>query len=151
MERIKIRELVRKYGYVLIIGLAGILLMLLPTGEQKEEEAPAQMILEPDMESRLEMILSRVNGAGEVRVMLTEASGEEVLYQTDGEGADTVLVSDAERNEQGLVRTRHPPTYLGAIVVCTGADNAAVRLAMVEAVSNVTGLGSDKITVLKME
>lgn len=151
MERIKIRELVRKYGYVLIIGLAGILLMLLPTGEQKEEEVPAQMILEPDMESRLEMILSRVNGAGEVRVMLTEASGEEILYQTDGEGADTVLVSDAERNEQGLVRTRHPPTYLGAIVVCTGADNAAVRLAMVEAVSNVTGLGSDKITVLKME
>lgn len=151
MERIKIRELVRKYGYVLIIGLAGIVLMLLPTGEQKEEEAPAQMIQEPDMESRLEMILSRVNGAGEVSVMLTEASGEEILYQTDGEGADTVLVSDAERNEQGLVRTRHPPTYLGAIVVCTGADNAAVRLAMVEAVSNVTGLGSDKITVLKME
>lgn len=151
MERIKIRELVRKYGYVLIIGLAGILLMLFPTGEQKEEEVPAQMIQQPDMESRLEMILSRVNGAGEVRVMLTEASGEEVLYQTDGEGADTVLVSDAERNEQGLVRTRHPPTYLGAIVVCTGADNAAVRLAMVEAVSNVTGLGSDKITVLKME
>lgn len=150
LERIKIRELVRKYGYVLVVGLAGIVLMLLPAGEKKEE-APAPQIQEPDMESRLEGILSRVNGAGEVKVMLTEASGEEIFYQTDGDGADTVLISDSDRNEQGLVRTRHPPTYLGAIVVCTGADNAAVRLAMVEAVSNVTGLGSDKITVLKME
>lgn len=149
MERIKIRELVRKYGYVLIIALAGILLMLLPAGEE-QEEAPVQQMV-PDMESRLERILSRVNGAGEVSVMLTEASAEEILYQTDGEGGDTVLVSDSDRNEQGLVRTRQPPTYLGAIVVCTGADDAAVRLAMVEAVSNVTGLGSDKITVLKME
>ena len=83
--------------------------------------------------------------------MLTEASGEEIIYQTDGERADTVLVTDESRREQGLVRTRQPPVYRGAIVVCTGADSAAVRLAIVEAVANVTGLGADKITVLKME
>ena len=40
---------------------------------------------------------------------------------------------------------------MGAIVVCQGGDNATVRLAIIEAVSNVTGLGADKISVLKMK
>jgi len=41
--------------------------------------------------------------------------------------------------------------YRGAVVVCQGGDNASVRLAVVEAVSNATGLTSDRITVLKMK
>lgn len=151
MDRLNIMDWVKKYRYILMVLLAGILLMLLPAGSpapapEEEETAPA-----PDMETRLETILSRIDGAGEVAVMLTEAAGEEILYQTDDQGADTVLVTDSDRNEQGLVRSRQPPVYRGAIVVCAGADSAAVRLAVVEAVSNVTGLGSDKITVLKME
>ena len=36
------------------------------------------------------------------------------------------------------------------LVVCDGAGSAQVRLAIVEAVSAYTGLGSDKITVLTM-
>ena len=151
MDRINLVEFAKKYRYVLLVLLAGIILMLLPSTSEKAESPTEPQAQTPDMEIRLAQILSRIEGAGEVAVMLTEASGEEVLYQTDGDGEDTVLVTDAARNQQGLVRTRHPPAYRGAIVVCAGADNPAVRLAVVEAVSNVTGLGSDKITVLKME
>ena len=43
------------------------------------------------------------------------------------------------------------PVYQGAVVVCEGAERAAVRLAIVEAVSSLTGLGSDKISVIKMK
>ena len=50
-----------------------------------------------------------------------------------------------------MVRTIVPPVYLGAIIVCQGGDSPAVRLAVVEAVSNVTGIGSDRITVEKMK
>lgn len=151
MERINVLEFTRKYRYVLVVLLAGIALMLLPAPMQAQEEPTATEMKAPDLEERLEKILGRIAGAGEVSVLLTQAGAEEILYQTDGEGGDTVLVTDSARNQQGLVRTRYPPTYRGAIVVCSGADNAAVRLAVVEAVSNVTGLGSDKITVLKME
>ena len=38
----------------------------------------------------------------------------------------------------------------GAAVVCEGADDARVRLAVVNAVSAYTGLGSDRITVFTM-
>ena len=39
----------------------------------------------------------------------------------------------------------------GALVVCDGADSASVRLAIIQAVSSLTGLGSNKIAVVKMK
>ena len=107
------------------------------------------------LETRLEDVLSQINGAGQVRVVLTTISQEEMIYQTDqdGEGkrVTTVTVSDGQRNETGLVRQVISPKYRGAVVVCQGADDPVVRLAIVEAVSNATGLGSDRISVLKMK
>ena len=93
--------------------------------------------------------------------MLTESSGEEIIYQTDGDSSqtdssfsnreDTVTITDSQRNEQGLVRQQNPPKYMGAIVVCQGGDKPSVRLAIIDAISKVTGLGADKISVLKMK
>ena len=148
MERLK--AILGKYRYVLLVALAGLALMLLPGGSEEAEPVPAPAV-EQSLESRLEGILSRIDGAGEVRVLLTEEQGGEVLYQTEGEDGKTVLVTGADRSENGLVRTTQPPCYRGAVVVCKGADSAAVRLAVVEAVANATGLGTDRITVLKMK
>ena len=39
----------------------------------------------------------------------------------------------------------------GAVIVCSGADDARVRLDVTNAVAAYTGLGSDKITVMKMK
>jgi len=39
----------------------------------------------------------------------------------------------------------------GAVVVCQGADEAGVRYCVTNAVSAYTGLGSDKIQVIKMK
>lgn len=41
------------------------------------------------------------------------------------------------------------PTYQGAVIVCQGADDPAVCLSVTEAVAVLTGLGSEKITVVK--
>ena len=59
--------------------------------------------------------------------------------------------SDSSRNETGLIRQIIPPVYRGAVVLCQGAENANIRLQIVEAVKSVTGLSSDHITVLKMK
>ena len=148
MDRLK--EFLAKYRYVLLVALAGLALMLFPAGSEEAEPAPT-VAEEVSLESRLESILSRIDGAGEVKVLLTEDRGGEVFYQTEGEDGKTVLISGADRSESGLVRTTQPPSYRGAVVVCRGADSAAVRLAVVEAVANATGLGTDRITVLKMK
>ena len=148
MERLK--SILMKYRYVLLVALAGLALMLLPGGEETAEPVPTAAV-EESLESRLEVILGRIDGAGEVKVLLTEEQGGEIFYQTEGEDGKTVLISGADRSESGLVRTTEAPCYRGAVVVCRGADSAAVRLAVVEAVANATGLGTDRITVLKMK
>ncbi len=153
----------RKYKYAGMILLIGLILLLLPTGNTEEENSTVISVPEKNtlsVEDRLTEILSMISGAGEVRVMLTVSAGEEVMYQTDrdasadekgtDERTDTVTVTDAQRNETGLVRQINPPTYLGAVVVCQGADDPLVRLAVTEAVSKITGLGTDKIFVVKM-
>ena len=113
------------------------------------------------MEESLTQILQTVAGAGKVRVLLSMATGEETVYQTDientstsdgnNETVKTVVITDSERCETGLVRQVNPAAYRGAVVVCQGADSPAVRLAVTQAVSRITGLGTDAICVLKMQ
>ncbi len=154
MDKHKLITLVSKYRYVLIVVGVGLILMLLPSGS-KHESASTQQIQEmaPDLETELAQILSKIKGAGKVEVMLTVSYGQETCYQTDDRGEDhtTVTITDSNRNEQGLIRQVNPPVYLGAIVVCQGGDDPSVRLAIVESVAKVTGLGADRISVMKMK
>lgn len=62
-----------------------------------------------------------------------EKALEEVLADSSGVGKIRVLVSEK-----------------GAVVVCEGAANASVRLDILQAIGSYTGLGSDKITILRM-
>ena len=149
------KELVRKYRYVLLVVLAGLFLMALPDG--KNAKAAPEPEPRQDLQTGLEEILSQIQGAGRVRVLLTQREGERTVYQTDedstssGIRSDTVLLNGSDRSQTGLVQQVNPPTYLGAVIVCQGADSASVRLAIVSAVGSVTGLSTDKITVLKMK
>ena len=124
-----------------------------------EEPVPEQeeISLACDLEQSLEILLSELAGAGRVRVLLTEQQGAQTVYQTDDviteseHRKDTVLVTDDHRSESGLIQQVRSPVYRGAVVLCQGAGNAQVRLAVVEAVKCATGLSSDHITVLKMK
>lgn len=161
----KLTEFIQKNRYVALVLLIGLVLMCLPgkqsqtTQEKKTETIPVQQ--EVSIEERLSKILSQVAGAGEVQVLLTVASGEQTIYQTNdtlsnnGESTNSqsnaVTVTDSARNEQGLIKQINPPIYQGAIIICKGADSPTVRFSVVEAVSKVTGLSTDRISVLKMK
>ena len=160
MERLKlpdsVKEFIKKYRYVAIVLLAGVFLMCLPgKSSQTRTETIVPSVETADTTRDLEQILSQVKGAGKVQVLLTRAQGEKTIYQTDrsgdGSNVDTVVVTGSNREQQGLIRQIDPPVYLGAVIVCQGGDDPAVRLAIVEAVSDATGLGADRITVLKMK
>ena len=153
-----------KYKYLFVIFVIGLLLMTIPSGKTNSSESNTEPHYEiesvAETENKLSQILSKVAGAGEVMIMLTIEKGEEICYQTDDnidEGEtkssskhDTITVTDSDRNQSGLIKQIIPARYQGAVVVCNGADDPAVRLAIVDAVSKLTGLGSNKISVLKM-
>ena len=147
-----------KYRYALLVVLLGLGLMLIP-GREAAEQTPAPQAAQssPSLSEEMEALLSSIEHAGKVKVLLTLETGEETLYQMDEDRdgdslrLDTVLITDGNRNQQGLVRQVNPAKYLGAVILCQGADSASVRLAIVEAVSKLTGLGADRISVLKMK
>lgn len=149
-------EFIKKYRYVALAILAGVVLMCLPS--EKETTVATQTVQpQPELQEELETFLSRLEGAGKVKVLLTQASGAKTTYQTDENvrddtrQSDTVLVTGSDRSQTGLVQQVDPPRYQGAVVLCQGAQRASVRLAIVEAVANVTGLPTNKISVLKMK
>ena len=157
----KILGWISKNKYVILVLVIGLCFMLIPLkSERAPEIVQTAEPVQTDITQELSRILSQIQGAGKVQVMLTVRVGQTTVYQTDrtesgGEtgslSQDTVIVTDSNRTQQGLVQRVDPPEYLGAIVVCSGADSAAVRLSILEAVSRITGLGADKISVLKMK
>ena len=157
--REKLKPLLQKYGLFLSVLLAGIFLMLFPGTSQDTLPEPVQLsdTTEESFEAHLSRLLSRMDGAGEVQVFLSLRNGSQTLYQTNESysGGDllqeTVVITASDRSQTGLVQRIDPPVYQGAVVLCRGADNAAVRLAITQAVANATGLGTNQISVLKMK
>ena len=130
--------------------------MLIPSNSDKQDDRqPTTSVdTQPSLSEELTAILSKIQGAGKVQVLLTVKAGEQIIYQVDPNGTDredTVIVTDAERAQNGLIQQVIPATYRGAIILCQGADSPSVRLAVTEAVSSVTGLDSSRISVLKMK
>lgn len=158
-----LRQFLARYKYILLIFLVGIVLMLFPTDSKKTEQQSVPVQEQPKsetllLEEQLSALLSQLAGAGKVQVLLTEATGQQTVYQENRDTSQsettktsTVIVSGSTRGQEGLICQVNPPTYLGAVVLCQGADLPSVRLSITEAVANATGLGYHKISVLKMK
>lgn len=160
----KAAELFQKYKYVLLVITAGIVLLLLPLGgeenpasgsTERQAENGEETFKVEEMERRLEEALSKVDGAGEVTVVLTVKSGSRQILAQDssrsGEesSTSTVVVSTGSGTEDAVVLQEVYPQYQGALVVCPGGGDPAVCLKLVDAVSALTGLGADKISICK--
>lgn len=166
MIKEKCMNWLKKYRFAALILFVGILLMTVP-GRMQQNNGDTSVIsstspvVQKDVTTELTEILSQIQGVGKVRVMLTISAGEKTIYQEDqdvvtGDNSstvrtETVIITDSNRGQQGLVTQVLPPSYLGAIVVCQGGDLASVKLAVLDAVSKITGLSADKISVLKMK
>ena len=129
----ELREAFRKYRYVLLAAVLGIFLMLLPAkAPETTGPLPEKTQSLPELQASLSQLLSRVEGAGRVEVLLTQKEGPRTEYQSDEDirqgdiRRDTVLVTDDTRSETGLVRQVNPPVWQGAVILCQGADLAAV-------------------------
>lgn len=165
----KIRSLLNRLKYPIAILLLGVILLLVPGQKAQKADAPVETApevnMQEDWEGRLTEILSQVQGAGNVKVMLTQDQGSQVIYQQDREldtdqdetgktrreRTQTVILSRGSSSQEAVVSQVVGPKFRGALVVCGGGDDPGVRLAVVQAVCSVTGLGADQVTVLKMK
>ena len=165
MAKEKLISYVKKYRYVALVVLAGVVLMLLPSGKGEQQVSSDQPVNVSEAyslaetEKRLEQLLGRIRGVGQVQVMLTLKSGSSLqlaenrstsLRDTeDRQDRDVVTLNRGSGYEDVVVTEQTYPVYQGAVIVCQGAGDSGVHLAVVQAVSVLTGLGSDKITVVQ--
>ena len=158
----KVIQVLKRYRFVALILLVGLILMLLPAGEspeRAESERDSNAYSLRETEERLEALLRNMQGVGQVNVMLTLKSGSTLELAEDSSTSmresetkresDVVTVSRGSGTEEVIVTYERYPLYQGAVVVCEGGSNSAVRLSVIETVSVLTGLGSDKITVVQ--
>ena len=150
-----------------VLGLGGLLLLCTSgAGETKsttsQETTAGETMTQQQKE--MERILARIEGAGELHLMLTLESDGERTPAADTEetlgGSQDAPESQSRREtvvlrvsggEEVVVTRRESPVYRGALVVCQGADRAEVKLAVTQAVAALTGLGADRITVVKCQ
>lgn len=155
------RALLEKYRVVLAVLAAGLLLMLLPTGKQaavQARAAPEQTAAEDfkleEFEQRLAHALSQVEGAGETTVLLTLKSGSQQVLardlERDGERTVSTAVTVGGGSTQAVVPLQTlSPQFRGALVICPGGEDPQVRLRLAQAVTALTGLSSDHISICK--
>ena len=155
----------KKALYPALILLLGIVLLRLPGGGSAPEsnsgeiEQAAPRMSDFDLTAftaEAETLLSEIQGAGQVQLLLALESDGTQDYLMDESRAEedkrlerkTVLASQ-DGNQVPIPAVHRYPVFRGALVVCQGGDRAEVRLAVKEAVASLTGLGMDRITVLK--
>ncbi len=148
-----------KFRLPALILCLGVVLMLLPgknrTTRQTAADTTSQTSESFDLtalEHQLSDALSEISGVGECTVVITlRSSGEQVLAQDTSEGTssdtETVVISTGTGTEEAVSVKTIYPEFQGALVICEGADQAGVKLDVLKAVSAVTGLRSDQISI----
>lgn len=173
---------VRRDQWIVLL-LAGVLMIVisLPVekngGGEVQTESGASAAAEQEtvceMERRLENILSKLEGAGKVSVMIHwKDSGERIVEKdiasvsrtTQEDGSDGALRSTTEeevrpetvygKNSSGsetpYVTKELSPQIAGVLVLAQGADSAVVKKDITDAVMALFGLEAHKIKVMKM-
>ena len=128
---------------------------------------------EDDLEKRLENILSKISGVGNVKVMVTysessmltpifnEDSKESSTDETDSSGGtraiketdtqkEVVYKENNDGSKEVITQSISSPKVEGAIVVAQGADSLDVKASIIQAIEAATGLATHKIQVFKM-
>ena len=176
MIKDKISLLENKKNWLFLVGIAGIILIglseIFSGGSEKSVQSSAtetysESAYREKMEQQLAEILSQVEGAGEVKVMLTLESGPETVYaqnqqsqtstreETDGSlqkessFPNEHILLDNNSGKQALVEEQLTPEIKGAAVVCSGGDDIEVIERITELVSVVLDLPSNRICVTK--
>lgn len=169
MEAIK-KLGIKKENFVML-ALAGVLILVIlmpvekkPSSPAKEETAPETKASYMDktddvqvLESRLAKMLSYVEGAGSIKVMITLKSSEEQMVLKDTTAGEyeseeiTVYLTDSEGNKEPYVVKRMEPAVEGVVVAAAGAGRREVKENIEGIIQALFDIAPHKIRVVKMK
>lgn len=140
--------------------------------DQNDKEPQTRHDYEENQKSELKNIIKKMQGVGEVTVMMTFESGEVKVPAYDSstqtteteekdreggtrqnkqtnDGTKVVMTTDGNSNEPFITQT-NKPKVIGVVIVAEGAEVSKVRANIEKAVSNLYNLPYDKVNVYPM-
>ncbi|MBR5513827.1 MAG: hypothetical protein IKV85_07580 [Ruminococcus sp.] len=159
----------RSAAGIFLLGAAGVFLLILSGffdgGDEAEivEVKPYTDVAQSfcrESEERLEAFLENIEGAGEVEVYLTVASGERYIYASEKKLTESENKRDSEEkfvlvggsgSREPLVETVRTPEITGAVIICRGCSSPVVEERMYKAASAALGLPTADIYVTTMK
>ena len=170
LDLTKLLEVWKKYKYVILVIFLGILLVSFPSGEKAVETGGFRGEIQfdvSDFEKEIEKALSSSLGVGRVKVILSLDSSVENVYakearqsskkQESGVVSEATsdmkpqILSEGSGRQSPIVVKEIYPSFRGALVICDGADDISTKARVIDSVSALTGLSSDRISVIKMK
>lgn len=144
---------------ICIILIIGVVLMLISSGGRKKENI-GETTAVYDEETRLEEILSDIDGAGKVSVMITYYSTAEkdIAYETKTNSVGLDSRSEESEDRKAVMTDGSPmvlkevyPKAKGVIVAADGGSDASVRQAISEAVTAVMDVPAHRVKIYKRD
>ena len=171
--------------FIILLIVTVVMINYIWNGKEKEKtqkqnlvgaktlaEEPKESQVDDDMESKLENILSKIKGVGEIKVavmysktseivpMYNEDSSEKLTEETDSNGGnrrveETTVKKDIIYEENSgvknpITQSIISPTIEGAIITAKGAGDAQIKANIIQAVEAATGLATHRIQVFEM-
>ena len=183
MQKIKEKKLKRSDWLILVLAGILILIIALPTDtkEKKQAEEAKENISKEnntmeaskdEIERKLEDILEKIGGAGDVKVMITyQDSGTQVvekdkntsensLEESDSTGGvrstkeqqlqESTVYEEADAGNTPFVSKELLPKVEGILIVASGGDNQKVKQNISEAVLALFQVEAHRIKIVKM-
>lgn len=157
----------KKIKIIVAVGLIGIVLIfasdMLGKSEKKESVSNDKISYEDytqQLESKLKNIITSIDGVGECQVMITLENTTESVYATDVEfkndensvnQKDEYVFYDSDKGETPVLIKEYLPKVQGVTVVCTGGDNIAVKEKIIQAVTSLFNISTNRVSVSKIK
>ena len=152
---------------VIVAIIAGLFLAGDGSGDKSTQKTESESLTDyvARTEKRLKEVLSTINGAGQVEVMITYETGPEIVPATDTtrqsnstgssqEGSNTsenetvkAATIQQQSGTEPIVLTEKQPKVRGVIVVAQGAEDIRVKIELQQAVKTVLDVSLAQIDV----
>lgn len=155
---------------ILLIGLSSIPSDKKQENEAKKGEEQTEVVTSSsnsEMEQKLVKILSQIKGAGEVDVMVTLESSEEIhpaynsnsttesTKEVDSQGGERTVTTSSENKTMITSQSNSPvviktsePKIKGVLVVASGASDAKVKETLYKAVQTALQVDGHQIEII---
>lgn len=147
----KYLEKLKNNKIIAVILIIGIVLMLVPS-DRKEKIVKDNTEYAENLEKDLCEMISRIEGAGEVYVMVTLEDKGQTFPLTDVNGkGESIQQKTVSVSGEIAISKENYPKVRGVAVAASGADRSSVRENIVEAAQALTGAELHNIKVFKLK